>query len=94
MNDAQVHISLREGSENEARVVTHPRPKDPLSQEILRLKEELNAVLLAHNYQIPKSRIWPIMSGIPLDLPGKRPKLQPKSSFFVGFISWLKQLRS
>ena len=54
MNDAQVHISLREGSENEARVVTRPRPKDPLSQEILRLKEELNAVLLAHNYQIPE----------------------------------------
>ena len=54
MNDAQVHISLREGSENEARVVTRPRPKDPLSQEILRLKEELNAILLAHNYQIPE----------------------------------------
>ena len=54
MNDAQVHISLREGSENEARVVTRPRPKDPLSQEILRLKEGLNAVLLAHNYQIPE----------------------------------------
>ena len=35
-------------------MVTRPRPKDPLSQEILRLKEELNAVLLAHNYQIPE----------------------------------------
>jgi len=54
MNDAQVHIALREGSENEARVVPRRRPKDPLSQEILRLKEELNAVLLAHNYQIPE----------------------------------------
>ena len=49
-----MHISLREGSENGARVVTRPRPKDPLSQEILRLKEELNAILLAHNYQIPE----------------------------------------
>ncbi|HAO66365.1 MAG TPA: quinolinate synthase, partial [Verrucomicrobiales bacterium] len=54
MSDTLVHISLREGTENEARKTESIRPKDPLSKEILRLKTELNAVLLAHNYQIPE----------------------------------------
>lgn len=54
MSDTLVHISLREGTENEARKPENNRPTDPLSQEILRLKKELNAVLLAHNYQIPE----------------------------------------
>ena len=49
-----MHISLREGTENEARKTKSIRPNDPLSKEILRLKTELNAVLLAHNYQIPE----------------------------------------
>lgn len=54
MSDTLVHISLREGTENEARKPETARPLDPLSKEILRLKKELNAVLLAHNYQIPE----------------------------------------
>ena len=29
-------------------------PTDALSQEILKLKEKLNAVILAHNYQVPE----------------------------------------
>lgn len=53
MDEASVHISLREGTENQARTVTCDRPLDPLSREILQLKEKLNAVILAHNYQIP-----------------------------------------
>ncbi|MDG1892930.1 MAG: quinolinate synthase NadA [Verrucomicrobiota bacterium] len=54
MSDTLAHISLREGSENEARKSDLERPSDPLSREILRLKHELNAVILAHNYQIPE----------------------------------------
>ncbi|MDA7617820.1 quinolinate synthase NadA [Verrucomicrobia bacterium] len=54
MSDTLAHISLREGSENEARKSDAERPSDPLSREILRLKHELNAVILAHNYQIPE----------------------------------------
>lgn len=34
------------------RAVTPPRGLDALSKEILRLKKELNAVVLAHNYQV------------------------------------------
>ena len=33
---------------------TPPDQLDRLSREILRLKEELNAVILAHNYQVPE----------------------------------------
>ena len=33
---------------------TPPEQLDRLSREILRLKEELNAVILAHNYQVPE----------------------------------------
>ena len=29
-------------------------PTDALSREILELKEKLNAVILAHNYQVPE----------------------------------------
>src|SRR5437588_3998631 len=37
--------------------VRKPMPKaqfDPLSREIIALKKELNAVILAHNYQVPE----------------------------------------
>ena len=35
-------------------MVMTPTATDALSQEILELKEKLNAVILAHNYQVPE----------------------------------------
>jgi hypothetical protein len=38
-----------------------PAQFDALSREILVLKKQLNAVILAHNYQVPKFRMWRIL---------------------------------
>ena len=38
--------------------VRKPMPReqfDPLAREILTLKKQLNAVILAHNYQVPRN---------------------------------------
>src|SRR5688572_21949126 len=36
------------------RAATRPERLDTLSKEILELKNKLNAVILAHNYQVPE----------------------------------------
>lgn len=38
-----------------------------LANEVLRWKAERRAILLAHNYQFPKFRKWPITSATRLD---------------------------
>src|SRR5512141_639309 len=38
----------------ETRAVLPPERLDALSKDILALKKELNAVILAHNYQVPE----------------------------------------
>ena len=65
--------------------------QDPLVDEIQALKTKLNAVILAHNYQVPEIQDLADYVGDSLGLPDKRLKQTPMSSSFAVFISWLKQ---
>jgi len=84
MSDTLVHISLREGTENEARKTESIRPNDPLSKEILRLKTELNAVLLAHNYQIPEIQDLADYVGVSLGLARQAAETDAEVIIFCG----------
>ncbi len=49
-----ITLAERGGGDFAVRKPPAPRHPDRLSQEILRLKEERRAVILAHNYQVPE----------------------------------------
>ena len=51
---APITLEHRGGTDFTIRKPSAPRHPDRLSREILRLKEERQAVILAHNYQVPE----------------------------------------
>ena len=66
------------------RAVTPPRGLDALSKEILRLKKELNAVILAHNYQVAEIQDIADYVGDSLGLSQQAAKTQADVIVFCG----------
>lgn len=60
------------------------REKEALKEEILKLKKEHNAVLLAHNYQIPEVQDIADFLGDSLELSIKSKAVSQKSIIFAG----------
>jgi quinolinate synthase len=66
------------------RAVTPPRGLDALSREILRLKKELKAVILAHNYQVPEIQDIADYVGDSLGLAQQAAKTEAEVIVFCG----------
>ena len=63
-------------------------------KQILALKRGKNAIILAHNYQLPEVQDIADFIGDSLALSKKQQKLTLILYYFVVYILWLKLLRS
>jgi len=70
-----------------------PERLDSLSRDILALKKKLNAVILAHNYQVPEIQDVSDYVGDSPVFRNKRQKRALTSLFFAAFISWRRRRR-
>ena len=76
--------------------VRQPRPPaqlDALAREILELKQRLNAVILAHNYQVPEIQDVADFVGDSLGLSQQAARTQADVIVSAGSTSWRRRRR-
>ncbi|MCS1408744.1 MAG: Quinolinate synthase A [Verrucomicrobia subdivision 3 bacterium] len=79
-----ITLEHRGGPDLRVREPSTPRHLDRLSQEVLRLKGELNAVILAHNYQAPEIQDLADYVGDSLGLSQQAAKTEAEVIVFCG----------